>query len=80
MDDETRDEELLPPPRLLSPEQVGKIYGVDSKTVSRWADEGRISYLRTPGGHRRFFEADILAGLKAAYAKTNPEPTDKRFL
>lgn len=46
-------------PRLLSPEQVGQIYGVDSKTVSRWADEGRLKHIRTPGGHRRFFEDDI---------------------
>ncbi len=52
-------------PKLLSPEQVGKIYGVDSKTVSRWADEGRLKHIRTPGGHRRFFEDEIMDNIRA---------------
>jgi excisionase family DNA binding protein len=53
-------------PRLLSPEQVGKIYGVDSKTVSRWADEGRLKHIRTPGGHRRVCEDDSMENIKSS--------------
>jgi excisionase family DNA binding protein len=66
-------------PKMLSAAQVAEIYGVDSKTVSRWADEGRLGCIRTPGGHRRFFEAEILQGIKEAYAKTIPAKTDERF-
>ena len=32
---------------------------VSPKTVSRWAKEGRLSFLKTLGGHRRYPEADI---------------------
>lgn len=32
---------------------------VSPKTVSRWAKEGRLPYLATLGGHRRFPSADI---------------------
>jgi excisionase family DNA binding protein len=66
-------------PRMLSAAQVGEIYGVDAKTVSRWADEGRLGCIRTPGGHRRFFESEILQGIKESYAKTIPAP-DERFV
>ena len=47
-------------PKLLSPEDVAAIFSVDAKTVSRWADEGRLKSIRTPGGHRRFFEDEIM--------------------
>lgn len=39
---------------LLTPGEVAKLFRVDPKTVSRWANEGRIRCVRTPGGHRRF--------------------------
>ena len=63
-------------PRLMSPEQVARVFGVDAKTVSRWADEGRMRYIRTPGGHRRFFEAEILDSIKAAYAEMDANEED----
>jgi len=46
---------------LLTPADVSTMLSVDPKTVSRWASDGRIASLRTPGGHRRFFKAEILA-------------------
>ena len=33
--------------------------GVAASTVRRWADCGRLGSLRTPGGHRRIFSADV---------------------
>ncbi len=33
---------------------ASRMIGVDPDTLRRWADEGRIEHLRTPGGHRRF--------------------------
>lgn len=40
--------------RLLTPAEVAKMFRVDPKTVTRWAQQGRLSSARTPGGHRRF--------------------------
>ena len=45
--------------RLLTPGEVATLFRVDPKTVTRWAAAGRISSIRTPGGHRRFRETEI---------------------
>lgn len=39
---------------LLTSSEVGSMFRVDSKTVTRWARAGRIPSIRTPGGHRRY--------------------------
>jgi excisionase family DNA binding protein len=39
---------------LLRPREVAEIFGVRPTTVARWAREGRLVPLRTPGGHRRY--------------------------
>jgi excisionase family DNA binding protein len=38
-----------------------EILGVNESTVRRWADAGQVRCFRTPGGHRRFAEADLVA-------------------
>ena len=45
---------------LLTPGQVAALFHVDPKTVTRWAHAGRLGSLRTPGGHRRFREAEVM--------------------
>jgi excisionase family DNA binding protein len=47
------------PPSYLHPAEVADILHVSSKTVSRWAKEGRLPFLKTLGGHRRYPEAEI---------------------
>lgn len=47
--------------RLLTPGEVGKLFSVDPKTVTRWAAAGKIGGIRTPGGHRRFWESEVMA-------------------
>ena len=47
--------------RLLKPGEVAALFRVDPKTVTRWANAGRISSIVTPGGHRRFRESQIKA-------------------
>ncbi len=37
---------------LMTPKQVAKAFGVDPKTVYRWARAGKLSYTRTLGGVR----------------------------
>ena len=48
------------PETLLTPGQVAALFHVDPKTVTRWAHAGRLGSLRTPGGHRRFRESEVL--------------------
>ncbi len=50
--------------RLMTPGEVAAIFRVDPKTVTRWAAAGRISSIRTPGGHRRFREDEVRALLE----------------
>ena len=47
--------------RLLTPGEVAALFRVDPKTVTRWAASGRITSIRTPGGHRRFRESEVHA-------------------
>lgn len=58
MDTHTEDE-------LLTPGEVASMFRVDPKTVTRWAQTGRVSSIRTPGGHRRFRASEITALLTA---------------
>ena len=44
---------------LLTPSEVADMFRVNPKTVSRWARAGKISAVRTLGGHRRFRASDI---------------------
>ena len=44
---------------LFTPAEVARMFRVDPKTVTRWAKAGKISSVRTPGGHRRYREADV---------------------
>jgi excisionase family DNA binding protein len=49
------------PVPLLTPGEVAALFRVDPKTVTRWAGQGLITSIRTPGGHRRFRENEIRA-------------------
>lgn len=48
-----------PEERLYTPGEVAHLFRVDPKTVTRWAASGRITSIRTPGGHRRFRAAEV---------------------
>ena len=48
---------------LLTPAEVAALFRVDPKTVTRWARAGKISAIRTLGGHRRVREAEVLERL-----------------
>ena len=47
------------PEALLTPSEVAILFRVDPKTVTRWAKAGKISSIRTLGGHRRYRESEI---------------------
>jgi excisionase family DNA binding protein len=46
-------------PRYLRSGQVAKLMGLSPKTVSRYAKEGKLPFVRTLGNHRRYPEAEI---------------------
>jgi excisionase family DNA binding protein len=48
-----------PENRLLTPAEVAAMLRVDPKTVTRWARDGKLSSIRTPGGHRRYSESEV---------------------
>ena len=48
-----------PPDALLTPSEVAAMFRVNPKTVTRWARAGKISAIRTLGGHRRFRASEI---------------------
>jgi excisionase family DNA binding protein len=50
---------------LLTPGEVAVMFRVDPKTVTRWAQAGKLSAVRTLGGHRRFLEAEVMELLGA---------------
>lgn len=54
-------EERLPGGRWFSLGAACRLLGVNQSTLRRWADSGQLRTYRTPGGHRRFAEADIRA-------------------
>lgn len=61
--------------RLLTPGEVASLFRVDPKTVTRWAAAGRISSIRTPGGHRRFRESEVRALLRGESSVDGFQPT-----
>lgn len=46
---------------LLTPAEVATMFRVDPKTVTRWAKAGKLTSIRTLGGHRRYREAEVRA-------------------
>ncbi len=44
---------------LLTPAEVAALFRVDPKTVTRWAKAGKLSSIRTLGGHRRYSESEV---------------------
>jgi excisionase family DNA binding protein len=46
---------------LLTPAEVAVRFRVDPKTVTRWAKAGKLTSIRTLGGHRRYRESEVNA-------------------
>ena len=46
-------------PSYLRAAEVADILHVSPKTVSRWATEGKLPFLKTLGGHRRYPATEI---------------------
>ena len=62
------------PPRWVSLARACELLGVNESTVRRWADSGEIQVFRTPGGHRRFAEAELLAMIQSGVRRRSDRP------
>jgi excisionase family DNA binding protein len=46
---------------LMTPAEVAALFRVSPKTVARWSRAGKLTALRTLGGHRRFRVEEVEA-------------------
>jgi excisionase family DNA binding protein len=51
--------------KLLTPAEVASLFRVDPKTVTRWAKAGKLTSIKTLGGHRRYKESEVKELLKS---------------
>ena len=58
---------------LLTPAEVASMFRVDPKTVTRWAKAGKLTSIRTLGGHRRYREAEVRALLVSVPGQRDTE-------
>lgn len=58
---------------LLTPAEVANLFRVDPKTVTRWAKAGKLTSIRTLGGHRRYREAEVRALLAGVPEQREPD-------
>jgi excisionase family DNA binding protein len=61
--------------QLLTPAEVAAMFRVDPKTVTRWAKAGKLSSIRTLGGHRRYRASEV-ARLRAGIPGQRTEVAD----
>lgn len=69
--------DIRPESRLLTPAEVAALFRVDPKTVTRWAQQGKLRSIRTLGGHRRYSEADIREFLERPHPVPDPRRTSE---
>lgn len=61
---------------LLTPAEVAALFRVDPKTVTRWAKAGKLTAIKTLGGHRRYRQSEVQSLLKAVSPSiSNTQPS-----
>lgn len=58
---------------LLTPSEVAALFRVDPKTVTRWAKAGKLTSIRTLGGHRRYKASEVTALLDMQAPTRRPD-------
>lgn len=53
--------------QLLSAKEAADLVGVSPRTVTNWADAGKVPYLKLPGGEYRIPLAGFLAAMEGTY-------------
>lgn len=50
--------------RVYSTRELADLCSVNEWTIKRWADSGRLTCIKTPGGHRKFKMQDVVIFLQ----------------
>ncbi len=58
----------------LTAQEVAVIFHVGPKTVARWAKQGKLPFMRTLGGHRRY-PAEVIQALARELETEGEFPT-----
>ena len=64
----------------MTPGEVAALFRVDPKTVTTWANAGKLSCIRTLGGNRRYKTAEIRALLAPAQPHALQQPAGEPAL
>lgn len=54
---------------LMTPGEVAKLFRVDPRSVTRWANEGKLSCFRTVGGARRYSRKEVMGLIEATHTE-----------
>ena len=60
-------------PDLLTGDEVALLFGVNRELPGKWSRQGKLHATRTPGGHLRFFAAEVQALLNGEPAFTDEQ-------
>ena len=60
--------------KLLTTAEVARMFRVDARTVTRWARSGKISAVRTLGGHRRYYLSEVERAIEAGRTDDRESP------
>lgn len=61
---------------ILTPQQAQQEFGISTASLKRWAGQGKLKEIRTPGGQRRYDRADLKALLTQPVSKANDTLTE----
>jgi hypothetical protein len=62
------------PDPLLTSQQVGQMFGVHAKTITRWEQLGKLkATIKTSGGHRRYRRSEVLKAI-SEFQKEHKQP------
>jgi len=64
----------------ISMRRACEILGVNQSTLRAWTDSGRVPVFLTPGGHRRYREADLRALVETGAPAGGGEPLSSALL
>src|SRR5947208_334405 len=59
--------------KLYSSHEVGVMLQMDPSSIVKWVNDGKLPAYRTPGGHRRIKQSDLLTFLKKHGMYVPPE-------
>jgi excisionase family DNA binding protein len=66
------------PDQLLTPAEVAAMFRVDPKTVTRWAKAGKLTCVKTLGGHRRYLADEVRSILESGIPAQRGAPQQPR--